>query len=277
MAGINYNYGVDKKTFGWVTNGALEYALLDENDQLISGFKSWGYITAVQLQFAVQKQPQFASVNGTRSQVDSFVSERTGTLNFTLTSAQAENLKTVLMGDMTTIAASVADESITFDVYPGDYNPVQTGKIFESFTSLTSVDGLITYEEDKNFVVNDDDVYVFSVEEQTARGATEIISDKTKVIVTGKFKETKIIEGFTKDSIKLAIRFVGRSVAKGVSTPFNVNIYKADFTPSTFDILSDQGYGQFQLTADVLANSNITGLNNSGNPYSQYFTYVAVR
>jgi hypothetical protein len=192
MAGMNYNFGADKGAFGWKTNGALYYAIKDANGNRITPFKSWGYIQAVQMTFDVQTLEQQASLFGPLSEVDSDELSRNATLNFTLTSAQADNLKTVLMGELNTIQATgVTDEEITVKCLADGTNPIN--RLIKEITSIKSADGLITYEEDKNYVYTQSAIYIFSAEEQTAKGATEIFEpvaeDGANLLISGKFEK----------------------------------------------------------------------------------------
>lgn len=269
---INYNYGADKQAFGWKTNGALHYAIKDANGNRITAFKSWGYIQAVQLAFDVQTIEQQASLFGPLSEVDSDELSRSATLTLTLTSAQAENLKTVLMGELNTIAATGAvDEVIDVEVFSDGSNPFN--RIVKEITSVKSSDGLITYEEGKNYVITQSAIYVFSAAEQTEKGALEILAETEKetVKIAGKFEKQMNIEGFTTSGATLELYFEGQSTAKSQKAPFFVRIHKAKFNPTNFDILSDQGYGQFSLSAKVLADPNVQGVNEAGQQYSQFF------
>jgi hypothetical protein len=275
---INFNYGADKKAFGWKTEGALHYAIKDANGNRISAFKSWGYIQAVQLAFDIQTVEQQASLFGPLSEVDSTELSRSATLTLTLTSAQAENLKTVLLGELNTIAATgVTDEELTVEVFNDGITPLN--RIIKEITSVKSNDGLITYEENKNYVLTQSGLYVFSAEEQTAKGALEILAETTKetVKVLGKFELQHNIEGFTTSGATLELYFEGRSTAKSAKAPFFVRIHKAKFNPANFDILSDQGYGQFSLSAKVLADSTVSGVNEAGQQYSQFFFMATSR
>lgn len=274
MAGINYNFGADKETFGWKTNGALWYAIKDANGNRITAFKSWGYIQAVQLTFDVQTIEQQASLFGPLSEVDSDELSRNATMNFTLTAAQAANLKTVLMGELSVIEATgVTDEVLTVKCLADGTNPIN--RLIKEITSVKSADGLITYEEGKNYVYTQSAIYIFSPAEQTAKGAIEIFEPVSEtgadLLIAGKYEKQYNIEGFTTSGATLELYFEGQSTAKSQKAPFFIRIHKAKFNPSNFDVLSDQGYGQFSMSAKVLADATVSGLNVANQKLSQFF------
>lgn len=278
---INYNYGADKNAFGWKTNGALYYAIKDATTgKRLTAFKSWGFIQAVQLAFDVQTVEQKASLFGPLEEVDSDELSRSATLNLTLTSAQAENLRTVLMGELSeTAATGVTDEVLDVLCFSDGSNPID--RVIKEITSVKSSDGLITYEENKNYIIKQSSIYIFSAAEQVEKGATEVyntdIVEADILKVSGKFEAHTTIEGFTTAGATLELYFEGQSTAKSSKAPFFIRIHKAKFNPSNFDILSDQGYGQFTLSAKVLADSTVTGNNAAGQRFSPYFFMTSVR
>lgn len=266
-----YNYNGDKGGLPVVTNGRIALADRDENG-IASAFKSVTYFSQAGIALSTTPQQLFSSIKGVRSLADEFISERSGTLNLTLQSAHAQNLKIALFATSNKIAPSAGtDETIAIKVYTDGTNRFGNRFIL-SLTEVTDGDA-ITYEEGKNYIVEYSTIYILSVAEQTAAGATNIINDEDIIEVTGKFMETIVLNGFTVDKIETAMIFTGFNISKGQKNPLELYCPRLSFLPSSFDLLSDAGFGTIALSASILPDETIQGTDASGNDLSQYFEY----
>jgi len=266
-----YNYNGDKGGLPVVTNGRISLAPRDENG-VAGAFKSVTYFSQAGIALSTTPQPLFSSIKGVRSLADEFISERSGTLNITLQSAHAENLKIALFATSNKLSASAGtDETIAVKVYTDGTNRLGNRFIL-SLTEVTDGD-LITYEEGKNYVIEYSTIYILSVAEQTAAGAANIIDDGDVIEITGKFMETIVLNGFTVDKIETAMIFTGFNISKGQKNPLELYCPRLSFLPSSFDLLSDAGFGTISLSASILPDETIQGTDSAGNDLSQYFEY----
>lgn len=267
-----YNYNGDKGGLPVVTNGRISLATRGSNG-INSAFKSVTYFSQANIALATTPQQLFSSIKGVRSLADEFISERSATLNLTLQSAHAENLKIALFATSNKVSATAGtDETLTIKVYTDGSNRFNDRFIL-STTSVTDEAGSITYEENKNYVIEYSTIYVLSEDEQTENGAVEIIQDEDIIKITGKFMETNVLNGFTVDRVESAFLFTGFNISKGQKNPLELYCPRVSFSPASFDLLSDAGFGTLPLTASVLPDETIQGTDASGNDLSQYFEY----
>ena len=125
----------------------------------------------------------------------------------------------------------------------------------------------------QNYVIEYSTIYILSVAEQTAAGAANIIDDGDVIEITGKFMETIVLNGFTVDKIETAMIFTGFNISKGQKNPLELYCPRLSFLPSSFDLLSDAGFGTIALSASILPDETIQGTDSAGNYLSQYFEY----
>lgn len=269
-----YNYNGDKGGQPIVTNGRIALA---ERDPVTgfrkSAFKSVTYYSQAQVALTTQVQQLFSSIRGSRSLVDEFISEKGASINLTLQSAHAENLQIALFASQSQLAASVGSgDVVTMAVFTGGAN--RFGDRFSlGVTKVTDESATTTYEEGKNYVVEYSTIYILSEAEQTAKGAAELIEDGDVIKVTGTFMATTLLAGFAVDKVERELLFTGFNISKGMKRPLELWCPRASFQPSSFDLLSDAAFGQITVTATLLPDENIQGVDSAGNPLSQYFEY----
>lgn len=249
---INRNFRADQDTKGWLTNGTLYFAILDANDNVVSGYKSMGAISGVTVNFEVTKLEKSISLRGAKSKWLSVVDERNGTIELIFDDFTNENISKYTYGEV------VKSESQT--------GKIETIKAYLDSTiplkgivsgALTVKNGADTYEEGKNYEVNEGSIFFYSTAEQTAKGALENIAEGTVVTVTYDSKASSKIQSYIKDSLVVALYFEGRNIANNDNEVEKVLLHKVQLDPTSFPVLARDEIASVTVNGSLLPSKAI--------------------
>lgn len=252
---INYNAGADSGAMPIVVNGAMWVA--DRvNGKRSTAYKTVGYFNQAQVQPTIATVNLPSSIFGVRQNVDQMVTDKTAILSIQAQSSALRNLEIAMFADTSIIAATgiSADQTETLEVYTDGNNPFK--RFLLTLTKVTNEDGNVTYEEGKNFIIDYGSIHILSGAEQTAHGATVLIEDEDVIKVTGKFMETAVLQGMTKDIVEKSILFTGMNVSQGQKTPLALEVFRGSAAPQAFNLLSDAEFGVLPINFEILADQN---------------------
>lgn len=264
---INKNFRSDLESIGWLTNGSLYFAILDANDNVISGYESMGLVDAIDVSFEATKIDLYGSLKASRSKFHTVTTEKNGTVSLTFRNFNASNIAKYSYGDITEVAASIGEVE-TIVAYLGKTIPL-SGVVSGNVVVESGID---TLEEGKNYEVNEGSLYLYSTEEQTELGATTIITEKSELTVTYDTKEVKEIQAFVKDSLKIALYFEGRNIADNNENENKVWMHVVELNPTTLPILSTEDFGSATVEGSILTSRAVQGAG-----VSQFMKIVTVK
>lgn len=264
---INKNFRSDVDSIGWLTNGTLSFALIDANDNVISGYESMGFIDAIDVSFEVTKIDLYKSLKGARSKAATVTTEKNGTISLTIRNFAASNVAKYCYGDISEVVAEIA-KSETIKAYLGKTVPL-SGVVK---ANLTITSGVNILEEGKNYEVNEGSIYFYSTAEQTSLGATVLIVEASLVVVEYDSEDVKEIEAFTKDSLKVALYFEGRNIADNNENQNKVWMHVVELNPATLPLLSTEDFGSVTIDGSLLASKAVQGAG-----LSQFMKIVTVK
>ena len=155
------------------------------------------------------------------------------TLELSLFNINPETLAFLVAGE-SEIKAATTGTTFEFDALGGDTVDLGVNLIDASTFVLTSGAGpVITYEEGKNYEVDNSGVVViYTAAEQTAKGATNVISDTVAVEATATFNSIKLaaIKAGQLTQVEKYVVFSGYNVITGKY--FKLECPKVSFAPS---------------------------------------------
>ena len=260
---INKNFRADVDSIGWLTNGTLYFAILDANDNIVSGYESMGLVDSIDATFETTKIDLFGSLKSARSKFHTVTTEKNGSVSIVFRNFAASNVAKYVYGDLTEVSAQTA-KTETIKAYLGKTVPL-SGVVSANLS-------IETFEEGKNYEVNEGSIYFYSTEEQTALGALVNITEGQDVEVTYDSEEVKEIQAFIKNSLKVALYFEGRNIADNNENAQKVWMHVVELSPSTLPLLSTEDFGSITVEGSLLASKAIQG---SG--LSQFMKLVSVK
>ena len=154
-------------------------------------------------------------------------------LELSLFNINPETLAFLVAGE-SEIKAATSDVTFEFDALGGDTVDLGSNLIDPSTFVLTSGSGpVVTYQEGKNYEIDGSGVVVFyTAAEQTAKGATVVISDTVAVEMTATFDAIKFsaIKAGQLTQVEKYVVFSGYNVITGKY--FKLECPKVSFSPS---------------------------------------------
>lgn len=253
------NFRADYDSIGLYTNGTLYGQPVDEKGNIIGKAFSLGLIDGIEATFEATKIDLFSALNGTRSKFHTVTTEKNGTISLTFRNFNAKNMSLYTYGDLSTQAVN-ATKTETVKVWTDAF--VKLGAIPSAITSVTF--GSDVLEEGKNYEISQGGVlYFYSEDEQTTKGATEVIPDAetaVDVVVVYASKEFKRIEAFTKDSVRLRLFYNGVNTADGNDNEISAVFHLVELDPTTVPFASTEDFGSATVTGSLLSARAIEGV-----------------
>lgn len=257
MAIEQINFGADLTSIGLHTQSEALFAQpVDDMGRPIGKSFALGFADTVDVTFEATKIDLFADISGTRAKVHTVTTEKNGSLSISFRNFNAKNMSLFAYGDLNKVTANPT-KTETIDIYADDF--VMTGDVAESVTSITM--GSDVLEEGKNYEISKGGlITIYSVEEQTAKGAAEVVPDtKTSVVVVYASKASDRIEAFNKSANRLRIFYNGINDANGDLNERRFVIYYVELDPGTIPFSSQEDFGEITLTGTILAARSIAG------------------
>ncbi|QNJ59180.1 hypothetical protein [Vibrio phage vB_ValS_PJ32] len=239
--------------------GVVMLAEYDENHNLL-GYRPIGNVSALSIGIETTRTEHRESQTGARGVDRVVTTEVNANVSMTVENFIQENLALGLYGSTANVAAATG---VTVQQKPVILGTVEAlGFINVSNMVVTDNPGspTITYEEDKNYRLNKDagSIYWMTEAEQTAAGATNVITASSMVGYAYDHAEQKVLQGLeTSNSPVRALRFEGLNTVEN-NAPVVVEIFKFETAPLAEYALINEEISNIELTGNALADNNRT-------------------
>lgn len=233
-------------TVGWIGNGGVLIARLDENDRPVNGFFTVGQSSSAVLALSSDKVEMQDMVYGTLGTAMSKIIKNSGELTINLKSFSPEVMELALFGKAT---SDVSEEGATATVkaykkmnaiVPGIISAVTSAKVTGSADTLVSV---------VDYVVSNGSIYFPETSSIVDGDSVEIVYDKAAV---------KRIEGFVNSGINVMVVFDGVNLANQ-DMPVKVTYHKVSLSPAAQRQLLSSDYGDQELKGTLQVSKAVTG------------------
>lgn len=251
----NNNFRADLVNEAWMTTGALYAAILDANHNLTTPYLPIGDVEAVDMSYEVQKADKYSVINGPRTKTRSVTTQRDGNISITGSSFHGDNLAKLTYG-INTKVESKASYTETIVANPGYISPLQY--VIDTITSVKE-GTTTTLEEGKNYEVNKGSLFFYPSDEQTSKGATNVVEKGDVLSVVYSTKDSEVIETFMQDSVLVSLYFEGTNIGNNADQVQKVWIHAVELNPATLSLLSIEDFGSFTLDGTMLASKRIQG------------------
>lgn len=256
MAGIQSKIGVGTEDY-LVTEGVGSVSSIDANDTISSGFRNLGSLTSVNFSHDITELEIKETMTGNGLTTASLVTDKNVEVTLTFKNFSVENYELFTLGNITTVAGAPATETnVTAYVNAeGDasYGIFNGGRLIDASTLVITdnATGAITYEEGKNYEADGAGYAIYSVADQTAKGAANIINDSDALDFAYTLEAQKKVQAFQKNSIEKFFSFNGINKITGEN--ISVIIPKLSINPSDgIEFLSPDAEGTTTITAKAL-------------------------
>lgn len=229
------------------TAGIISFALLNEDKEAITALKPVGNASGFTFTPDVQKISQKGYMDGTNSIICSENVSSDVTVSIDVTSVSVDNLSKILYGEVTEVEGET-DLALAITAKLGGSTKLGT---FISSATVKSSDDLKTFEEGKNYELSGSTIYIYSTEEQTAKGAAELIAESDVLNLTVNTTKHTIVDAMQKSKILVAAYFEGMNMSNG-SKALAIDVPCVEIDPSEFNFLSPEEYGSLTITGQVI-------------------------
>lgn len=233
-----------------LNNAGVTVALLDENDNVVSGERPVGYVSAADISASPNNIDLKNSAKGTNIVVASANTETTVEMSMTLQDFRLENVADFLYGELSETAAVTA-ETLTTNAYSGKMINLE-GFLTDSTATLTVTDvgATSTFVEGTDYEVEKTGgIYILE---------TGTIPDASEVVITYDTVASQKVEGFLKSNLYL--RFTVRGVNSVTGKHFKTTIYKVQVNPTdSFNLINPEEFGEATVSGTCIASKAISG------------------
>ncbi len=215
------------------------------------GYRGIGNCPSVNFAVEFDKLEHFESTTGDRGQDLSLTRNLVGRVNLLLEDINLANLQLVMQASLNAIALDSAKSTVR-EVRLGRKSYL--GTLNTTITSLTdTATGLITYEEDKNYVVSKANgaVYWMTDAEQTAAGAVVNLVESELVTILYGHLAMSNLEGLTATEQVFTFRIDAMNTADRDQAT-HIHFFKVVVDPVAVLDLINQELQQMSLSFDVL-------------------------
>lgn len=240
--------------------GALLIAERDSVTGKPKGYTHVGNVPELKISISVSVDEHKESTTGQRAVDKRRTTETKVSVSATLESLNKDNLAMALRGTAASVVAgTVTDEPVT--AYLGKTSALEHIKV-SAVVVKDAATGLITYEENKNYLVNAEagSLTILSAAEQTGRGAAEQISDGKALEVSYSYAAQETIDAMTGAAKDYCLRFEGLNTADN-NRAVVVEVFK--FSSDPLKELSLIGDDLARMTLEGSAQADLTRASGS--------------
>ncbi|WPC03463.1 hypothetical protein SBP02_11775 [Pseudomonas benzenivorans] len=231
-------------TYGYIGNGGLLVAKLDENDRPEGGFFNLGHLSSASLSLSSEKVEFQDLVYGTKGVARSRVIRNTGELTLNLRSFSPEVMELALFGEVTDDVAE-AGATYTTKAYKG--RSIVVPGVISAVTSITANSEVL--EEGVDYVISDGSIDFLKTGSIVDGDSVTVVYDKAAV---------RRIEGLVNSGVNIMIVFDGKNIEEG-DTPVKVTYYKVSLSPAAARQLIGADYGEQEIKGTLLASKAVSG------------------
>lgn len=234
----------------YMVSGVLSFATLDASDNVVSGYEPVGNIEGLSFEPSTTKVSKNETMSGKNNKVIEIVTATDVALSIDFSEFSAGNIERFTFGTKADIAAAAA-QLVEINAKLDTINPV--GFIMDSATAVVVTDdgATVTYEEGKNYEVQDSDIFIYSTAEQTAKGAANLIAADAIIEITSDKKAQTEIKAFTNTELKVAARFTGVNTANE-DEAIIIELPKITLEPAAFNALSNTEFNSASVSGSIL-------------------------
>lgn len=249
MANLNKN--AVTKSFVFAGGGAFYLANVDGQGNRLDDFVPMGVVDSASLTIEATNIEKYDPSSGLNELFSRLTVQQSATMTFTVSEISYAKIAEFLFGTY----SEIASEAITAEAYTvaNVDSLLAFGKLIDESVAVVvdDADSAVTYVEGVNYDLDASGIYIFSVEEQTARGATtDKIEVGTNLEIDYTAKAMEKIDGFTQTSNRKAVYFQGASLDDNQEWIFEG--YKLSFEPlSALPFISVEDYATYELTATL--------------------------
>lgn len=231
-------------TVGWIGNGGILVAKLDENDRPVGGFFNVGQLSSAVLALTSSKVEMLDMVYGTLGVAKSKVVSNTGEVTLNLKSFSPEVMELALFGEVAEDSIKTG-EKYTAKAYPG--RSIVVPGIISDVTSVTLEE--IPLVEGQDYVVSDGSIEILKDAGIEAGDEIEITYDRAAV---------RRVEGLTNSGVSVMIVFDGKNLAEG-DKPVKVTYHKVSLSPAAQRQLVTAEYGDQEIKGTLEVSRAVSG------------------
>ena len=234
---------VKDTSIGWIGNGAILIAVLDDNDEPTGGFTAVAHSSSAVLALTSDKVEMQDTTFGTLSTAKSKVIKNTGELTINAKDFNPELMRLALFGSLTKDAA-MASKVWAGKAYLG--KSVVVPGVIASVTSITVAGEQLDADQYR--------VSGGSVEFDAGAG----FEDGAAVEITYASKAATRLEGLVNSGINVQIVFDGFNLAED-DREVKVTYHKVSLSPAAQRQLITSDYGEQEIKGTLLASKAVGG------------------
>lgn len=231
-------------TYGYIGNGGILIAKLDENDRPVGGFFNVGQLSSASLALSSEKVEMQDMVYGTLGVAKSKVIRNTGEVTLNLKSFSPEVMELALFGQVSEDAAEVG-VVFTAKAYLG--RSIVVPSVISEVTSVT--DGATPLVEGVDYTVSDGSIEILK---------TSTVVDDTDVTITYDKAAVRRIEGLVNTGVSVMIVFDGKNIAEN-DRPVKVTYHKVSLSPAAARQLVSADYGDQEIKGTLEVSKAVAG------------------
>lgn len=233
--------------------GRVYLGEIDSVTKKPKGFLHVGNVPVCKISLSTETEDLYESMSGNQLLTKRIPRKKTAELSLNLSSWSKENLAIALYGTSATVTGSTAnDEAVT--AYLGKDVPLLHVSV--SAVTVENSTGLITYVVDKNYTVDADygTIHIMTTAEQTAAGATDMITEAQALLVNYTFAGYDKTSAFTNTGKEYALRLEGVNSAED-GEKFLVIVHRFVPAPIKDWSLIDDKTGPIDISGAVIADT----------------------